>query len=178
MTADGSTVTIGEDRINVPDEGTLPVGVSDCSTQRTLPQPSTYGQVVIVSYADPTTGNDTTAVYEDAAGNDVASFTTGSGGVPAVVNNVPPAPPGPPQNVVAEAFTGRVTLDWDPPDSEGDAPITHYEYRRQRGTGNFGNWTLVETTDVTTGWATTAPAWCSATLYYVTRRRSPTRCVR
>ena len=30
---------------------------------------------------------------EDAAGNDVASFTTGSGGVPAVVNNVPNAVP-------------------------------------------------------------------------------------
>ena len=48
----------------------------------------TYGQVVIVSYTDPTAGDDAN-VLEDKAGNDVASFTTGSGGVPAVVNNVP-----------------------------------------------------------------------------------------
>ena len=53
-------------------------------------------------------------------------------------------PPGPPQNVVAEAFTGRVTLDWDPPASEGDAPITHYEYRRQRGTSTPSDWARVE----------------------------------
>ena len=52
-----------------------------------------YGQDVIVTYTDPTTGDDTGAVFQDAAGNDVASFTTGSGSVPAVVNNVqgPPA---------------------------------------------------------------------------------------
>ena len=40
--------------------------------------------------SDPTTGDDTTAI-EDAAGNDVASFTTGSGGVPAVINNLAPS---------------------------------------------------------------------------------------
>ncbi len=48
----------------------------------------TYGQAVIVSYTYPTAGDDAN-VLEDEAGNDVASFTTGSGGVPAVVNNVP-----------------------------------------------------------------------------------------
>ena len=46
--------------------------------------------------------------------------------------------------MVAEAFTGRVTLDWDPPASEGDAPITHYEYRRQRGTSTPSDWARVE----------------------------------
>ena len=141
VTADGSTVTIGEVGI-VPDEGII-TAVYRTIQLKELSPAIEYGQDVIVTYTDPTTGDDAFAI-QDAAGNDVASFTTGSGGVPTVVNNVPPAPPGPPQNVVAEAFTGRVTLDWDPPDSEGDAPITHYEYRRQRGTGNFGDWTLVE----------------------------------
>ena len=63
--------------------------LSNC---RTSPPAITHGQTVTVSYNDPTTGDDTSAVLEDAAGNDVASFTTGSGGVPAVVNNVPAAP--------------------------------------------------------------------------------------
>ena len=49
------------------------------------PATITHGQVVTVSYTDPTAGDDDN-VLQDAAGNDVASFTTGSGGVPAVVN--------------------------------------------------------------------------------------------
>ena len=141
VTADGTSITFGETGIKADEAVVL---VFRTVQLKGLSPAITFGQDVIVTYTDPTTGDDTTAVIEDAAGNDVASFTTGSGGVPAVVNNVPPTPPGPPQNVVAEAFTGRVTLDWDPPDSEGDAPITHYEYRRQRGTGSFEDWTLVE----------------------------------
>ena len=43
------------------------------------------GQTVIVSYTDPTAGNDTVAL-QDLVGNDVASFTTGMSGVPAVTN--------------------------------------------------------------------------------------------
>ena len=73
------------------DEGN-PIYVSDYPTQELSPA-ITYGQVVTVSYTDPTTGDDTSGVLQDAAGNDVASFTTGSGGVPAVVNNVPNAAP-------------------------------------------------------------------------------------
>ena len=44
------------------------------------------GQTVVVSYTDPTAGDDTVAL-QDIAGNDVASFTTGQSGVPAVTNN-------------------------------------------------------------------------------------------
>ena len=44
------------------------------------------GQTVVVSYTDPTTGDDTVAL-QDSAGNDVASFTTGMSGVPAVTND-------------------------------------------------------------------------------------------
>ena len=56
---------------------------------RTLSPAITANQTVVVTYTDPGTGDDTTAVLQDAAGNDVATFTTGEGGVPAVVNNVP-----------------------------------------------------------------------------------------
>ena len=42
-------------------------------------------QVVVVTYTDPTTGDDTNAI-QDTDGNDAPSFTTGSGGSPAVSN--------------------------------------------------------------------------------------------
>ena len=82
----------------------------------------TPGQTVIVSYTDPTAGDDTTAVIQDAAGNDVASFTTGSGGVPAVINNVmaPPevssvaltsAPGVDSTYAISETVTATVTFD-------------------------------------------------------------------
>ena len=44
------------------------------------------GQTVVLSYTDPTAGDDTVAL-QDIAGNDVASFTTGMSGVPAVTND-------------------------------------------------------------------------------------------
>ena len=44
------------------------------------------GQAVVVTYTDPTTGDDTNAI-QDTAGNDAADFTTGMNGVPAVINN-------------------------------------------------------------------------------------------
>ena len=44
------------------------------------------GQAVVVSYTDPTAGDDDVAL-EDALGHETPSFTTGSGGVPAVTNN-------------------------------------------------------------------------------------------
>ena len=46
----------------------------------------TQGQTVVVTYTDPTTNDDTNAI-QDAAGNDVATFTTGVNSVPDVVNN-------------------------------------------------------------------------------------------
>ena len=44
------------------------------------------GQTVVVTYTDPTSGDDAIAI-QDVGGNDVASFTTGLNGVPAVVND-------------------------------------------------------------------------------------------
>ena len=52
------------------------------------------GQAVVVTYTDPTGGNDTAAI-QDTAGNDTPDFTTGMNSVPAVTNNstVPTAVP-------------------------------------------------------------------------------------
>ena len=44
------------------------------------------GQAVVVTYTDPTAGNDTAAI-QDTTGNDAADFTTGMNSVPAVINN-------------------------------------------------------------------------------------------
>ena len=52
----------------------------------------TQGQAVVVSYTDPTTGDDASAI-QDAAGNDALSFTTGMHGVPAVTNASTVVPP-------------------------------------------------------------------------------------
>ena len=46
----------------------------------------TQGQAVVVTYTDPTAGDDAVAI-EDAAGNETATFTTGVNSVPDVVNN-------------------------------------------------------------------------------------------
>ena len=44
------------------------------------------GQAVVVTYTDPTAGDDANAI-QDTAGNAAATFTTGMDGVPAVTNN-------------------------------------------------------------------------------------------
>ena len=91
------------------------------------------------------TGLDVGSEYQVqvSATNDEGDSTWSSAGT-GTTNAQAPPPPGPPQNVVATPFTGRVTLDWDPPASAGDVPIGHYEYRLQRGTGAFSDWERVE----------------------------------
>ena len=76
VTADGSPVTISAITPTVP-----------ATTLLSTVSPSIHqGQTVVVTYTDPTAGDDTNAI-QDTAGNDAASFTTGVSGVPAVVNN-------------------------------------------------------------------------------------------
>ena len=88
VTADGNAVNFSVGLVSSGDRANRIVRLSN-------PSPAIAAdQAVIVSYTDPTTGDDT-AVLQDAAANDVASFTTGSAGVPAVANTVivPNAPP-------------------------------------------------------------------------------------
>ena len=94
VTAGGSTVTIGQLGL-FADAGIIVVYRT--IQLKNLSPAITHGQTVTVSYTDPPGDNGYSVdpdvgVIEDAAGNDVATFTTGLGSVPAVVNNVPAAP--------------------------------------------------------------------------------------
>ena len=77
VTAGGSAVTVG---------GVLPrPGAPDVFVITVSPA-IRQGQAIVVTYTDPTAGDDATA-FQDTAGNDAATFTTGSDNVPAVTNN-------------------------------------------------------------------------------------------
>ena len=82
VTASGGTVTIGQLVAVLGADGkTRTVRLIELSPAIAV------DRFVTVSYTDPTTGDDSTAVLEAEAGLDVVSFTTGSGGVPHVFNN-------------------------------------------------------------------------------------------
>ena len=103
------------------------------------------GQVVTVTYTDPTGGDDAAAI-QDALGNDAETFTTGEGDVPAVANNstqadVPDVPDAP-GSLKAMPGVRSVTLDWVAP-FDGGSAITTYEYRQKAGSAAFGDWTDV-----------------------------------
>ena len=88
VTADGSPVSVGD----VSVDPTAPDILQAANVSPTI----LPGQDVIVTYTDPTGGDDTAAI-QDALGNDAETFTTGQGAVPAVANNstqtaVPAAP--------------------------------------------------------------------------------------
>ncbi len=85
-------------------------------------------QVVVVTYTDPTAGDDGNAI-QDTAGNDAATFTTGEGGVAAVVNNsmIAPVAPGQVRNLEAEpGGDTSIVLTWDLPQDPGGSPIADY----------------------------------------------------
>ena len=93
VTADGSEVTVASFVWrSFIDENQLLVTLSPSSA-------ITQGQTVVVTYTDPTTGDDANAI-QDTAGNDTATFTTGMNSVPAVTNN----------STVVGADTTRATL--------------------------------------------------------------------
>ena len=76
MTADGETLSATSTSTTIEEDGVTLVGISPTIKQ---------GQNVVVTYTDPSRGNDTKAV-QDLVGNDTRSFTTGRNGVPAVSN--------------------------------------------------------------------------------------------
>ena len=78
LTVDGSAVT----GFSVALPGSLPQNAIWLRPPTAIRQ----GQAVVVTYTDPTAGNDTAAI-QDTTGNDAADFTTGMNSVPAVINN-------------------------------------------------------------------------------------------
>ena len=79
LTVDGSAVT----GFSVAWQGSL---LPQNAIWLVLPTAIRQGQVVVVTYEDPTAGDDANAI-QDTAGNDAATVTTGMDGVPAVTNN-------------------------------------------------------------------------------------------
>ncbi len=79
LTVDGSAVT----GFSVAWQGSL---LPQNAIWLVLPTAIRQGQVVVVTYEDPTAGDDANAI-QDTAGNAAATFTTGMDGVPAVTNN-------------------------------------------------------------------------------------------
>ena len=79
VTVDGSTATVSS--VLVPGS-VLPQNEFWLQLSTAIRQ----GQAVVVTYTDPTAGNDTAAI-QDTTGNDAADFTTGMNSVPAVINN-------------------------------------------------------------------------------------------
>ena len=129
VTVDGvelefSTIQAGNERLNI----FVPVE-----------SPIYQGQSVVVSYDKTVAGNDAIA---DSDGDEVASFTTGQSGVPAVDNNSNVMVPLPvPTGFRAEAGDGEVTLSWDPPGSGSD--VTHHDYRFKTD-GSYGDWIEID----------------------------------
>ena len=95
------------------------------------PRPIRTGEAVVVTYADPTAGDDASSVIQDLAGNDAASFTTGEGGVPAVNTTefltLVPVAPGKVRSLAAAPASGTsIALAWDAPADNGGRPVASY----------------------------------------------------
>ena len=97
------------------------------------------GQTVVVSYTDPTAGDDTVAL-QDIAGNDVASFTTGMSGVPAVTNDSTVTPNTPAMGAPTITGTAQVgqtltAVTTGITDADGlTSPTYTYQWIRANGT--------------------------------------------
>ena len=131
VTADGSAVTV---------TGVTQGGGLDRFFVTVTPARIRQGQAVVVTYTDPTTGDDGLAA-QDVAGNDVASFTTGMNSVVDVTNLSEQAAdaPGAPTSLSATA-SGATTINliWKAPASDGGAAITGYKIEvSPDGTSNW-----------------------------------------
>ena len=133
ITADGAAITVGS---------VLHLLSGQLRLSSLAPQ-IYQGQIVIVTYTDPTAGNDENAI-QDAAGNDAASFTTGEDGVPAVTNNSTEAPvaPGAPTGLTATASGGtQIDLAWTAPADNGGRVITGYQIEKSDDAGT--SWSVL-----------------------------------
>ena len=104
VTADGATVTFGSRATS-----------GATSTLTSLSAVISQGQEVVIAYTDPTTGDDQFVPFQDNAGNDAVSFTTGQDTVPAVDNQSTAADSTGPvlQSAVVNAAGTEITLTFN-----------------------------------------------------------------
>ena len=110
------------------------------------------GQDVVVTYTDPTTGDDTRAI-QDTSGNDAATFTTGMSGVAAVTNNseIAPSAPNAPTGLTATASgTDTINLSWTAPVDNGGSVITGYKIEISIDSGTTWTDQVADTASTTT----------------------------
>ena len=118
VTAGADVVTVSIDALDPSFPKRIPISVLPAILQ---------GQDVVVTYTDPTIADDANAI-QDIAGNDAATFTTGSGGVPAVTNSsTVVTAPGAPTGLTATASGTTINLSWTAPASNGGATISGYK---------------------------------------------------
>ena len=125
------------------------------------------GQRVVLTYTDPTGGNDANAV-QDAAGNDAASFTTGLGGVPGVIN----APSAPTSLTATASGTSRIDLSWNAPSYNGGKAITGYKIEISSDGGTTWTDHVFETRSTATTYAHIGLAAGTTRHYRVSARNS------
>ena len=143
VTADGSAVTVSIGIHHSPFLDTFSILVSPFIRQ---------GQTVVVTYTDPSTGDDTNAI-QDTSGNDAASFTTDVSGVPAVVNSsdVAAVAPGAPRSLTATASgTTTINLSWTAPVDNGGSVITGYKIEVSTDSGTTWTDQVANTASTTT----------------------------
>ena len=162
-----AAVTITADGIPVTATGISPVLPRDHYADVTPRPHIRQGQDVVVTYTDPTGGNDANA-FQDLAGNDVATFTTGQNRVVPVINNsaLAPVAPGAPTSLTATARAStQIDLSWTAPTDNGGRVITGYKIEVSSDSGN--NWTdhVATTGDNNTTYAHTGLA-ISTTRHY------------
>ena len=122
-----------------------------------------------MTYTDPTGGDDARAI-QDAAGNDVETFTTGMNSVPAVTNRSTTAAtaPGAPTSLTATASgSTQIDLSWTAPDDNGGRVITGYKIEVSSDSGNAWTDRVATTGDNNTTYAHTGLAVSTSRHYRV-----------
>ena len=159
VTADGIAVPILSDGVGADASLQLVVSLSPVYIRQ--------GQVVVITYTDPTTGDDGMAI-QDTSGNDAASFTTGVSGVPAVTNDstLAAVAPNAPTGLTAIASgTSTINLSWTAPVDNGGSVITGYKIEISTDSGATWNDQVADTASTTTTYEHTGLA-ASTTHHY------------
>ena len=114
----------------------------------TLESAVAYQETVTVAYTQPSAA---ATRLQDAAGNEVASFTAQS-----VTNNVPLPVPGPVRNLAESGVTqNSITWGWDAPNTGG--AVTGYEARIAEGSAAFSGAWSTPTTSLGATYASLTP---------------------